>query len=320
MCAATKLVSPRAMGSEANEADMTLSVDAASAADPCLNCGVALVGRYCHGCGQKALVHRSVTAFGHDLVHGIWHFDGKLWRTLPMLMLWPGELTRAYIDGQRARFLSPLSMFLFAVFLTFAVFGIFGLGQSESQPGDQVTARPPARSAQGANVNIDLGGEGGIVPRLRGNFSILNATSDIPLINDVLAKARENPSLMFYKLQNSAYKYAWAMIPLSALFLWLLYPFNRRFGLYDHLVFVTYSLCFMLLLLVVLRLASALLASGWIVGVMTLVPIAHIYRQLRGTYGDRRLAAALRTVAVLIGALIILIAFMAALLALGAWD
>lgn len=311
------------MGSEASDADTALGVDAASAADPCLNCGAALIGRYCHGCGQKALVHRSVTAFGHDLVHGIWHFDGKLWRTLPMLLWRPGKLTSAYIDGQRARFLSPLSMFLFAVFLTFAVFGIFGLGQSESQPGGQVTAQPPAHSAQGANasnVTIDLGGEGGIVPRLRGNSSILNATSDVPLINAVLAKARENPSLMLYKLQNAAYKYAWAMIPLSALFLWLLYPFNRRFALYDHLVFVTYSLCFMLLLLVVLRLASALLVPDWIVGVMTVLPIAHIYRQLRGTYGDRRLAAALRTVAVLIGALIILIAFTAALLALGAWD
>ena len=50
------------------------------------------------------------------------HFDGKFWRTLPMLAWRPGELTRRYIDGERARFVSPMALFLFSVFLMFAVF------------------------------------------------------------------------------------------------------------------------------------------------------------------------------------------------------
>ena len=37
-----------------------------------------------------------------------------------------GELTRRYIDGQRARFVSPIALFLFCVFLTFAVMGLTG--------------------------------------------------------------------------------------------------------------------------------------------------------------------------------------------------
>ena len=40
-------------------------------------------------------------------------------RTLPMLAWKPGELTRRYIDGQRARFVSPIALFLFCVFLMF---------------------------------------------------------------------------------------------------------------------------------------------------------------------------------------------------------
>ena len=40
------------------------------------------------------------------------------------------------------------------------------------------------------------------------------------------------------------------LIPLSVPFLWLLFPFSRRFRLYDHTVFVTYSLSFMTLLVV----------------------------------------------------------------------
>ena len=40
-----------------------------------------------------------------------------------MLVRRPGELTRRYIEGERAKFISPLALFLFSVFLLFAVVG-----------------------------------------------------------------------------------------------------------------------------------------------------------------------------------------------------
>lgn len=92
----------------------------------CLNCGTPLVGEYCHRCGQKGHVHRSLGAFGHDLLHGVFHFEGKIWRTLPMLAWRPGELTRRYIAGERASFVSPVALFLFSVFVMFAVISAFG--------------------------------------------------------------------------------------------------------------------------------------------------------------------------------------------------
>ena len=72
----------------------------------CLNCGAELAGPFCHECGQHAHVHRTLSSFFHDFLHGVLHFEGKIWRTLPMLVWRPGELTRRYIDGQRARFVS----------------------------------------------------------------------------------------------------------------------------------------------------------------------------------------------------------------------
>src|SRR3569832_1054154 len=106
----------------------------------CLNCGAPLQGAYCHNCGQTAHVHRSLAAFWHDLAHGVLHFEGKIWRTLPMLAWRPGELTRRYIAGERARFVSPMALFLFSVFLMFAVFslvgGPFALGNTNLSAGD----------------------------------------------------------------------------------------------------------------------------------------------------------------------------------------
>jgi len=94
--------------------------------EECLNCGTPLTGAYCHACGQQGHIHRTIGAFMHDLLHGALHFEGKLWHTLPMLTFRPGKLTRRYIEGQRARFVSPMALFLFTVFLMFAVFQMVG--------------------------------------------------------------------------------------------------------------------------------------------------------------------------------------------------
>jgi hypothetical protein len=59
-----------------------------------------------------------------EFLHGIWHFDSKAWRTLPMLVFRPGKLTREYIEGKRARYIAPLALFLLSVFLMFFVFGL----------------------------------------------------------------------------------------------------------------------------------------------------------------------------------------------------
>jgi hypothetical protein len=99
----------------------------------CLNCGSRLAGDYCHACGQKAHVHRTLSAFWHDLLHSVMHFDGKLWRTLPLLAWKPGELTRRYIRGERARFVSPIALFLFTVFLMFAILSLAGLGLDSAE-------------------------------------------------------------------------------------------------------------------------------------------------------------------------------------------
>src|SRR5439155_7755576 len=59
---------------------------------------------------QAAHLHRSLWHLGEELLHGLLHFDAKGWRTLPLLIGRPGLLTRRYIDGQRARYVSPLAL------------------------------------------------------------------------------------------------------------------------------------------------------------------------------------------------------------------
>jgi len=92
----------------------------------CANCDRILHGHFCSHCGQAAHVTRSVAHLGEELLHGLTHFDGKAWRTLPALVFRPGRLTYDYIHGKRARYIAPMALFLFTVFLMFFVFGMMG--------------------------------------------------------------------------------------------------------------------------------------------------------------------------------------------------
>lgn len=85
----------------------------------CANCAAPLAGPFCAQCGQRAHLHHSMAEVFHDFLHGITHIDGKAWKTLPMLLFQPGRLTRSYIDGQRARYIAPVPLFLMVVFLMF---------------------------------------------------------------------------------------------------------------------------------------------------------------------------------------------------------
>ena len=112
-------------------------------------------------------------------------------------------------------------------------------------------------------------------------------------LSGFIDKTKANPELVFYKVKTNAYKFSWALIPISVPFVWMLFPFSRRFRLYDHTVFVTYSLCFMMLLLI----AGSTLGLVWpsIASLLFFVPPFHMYRQLKGAYRLGRWGALWRT-------------------------
>jgi hypothetical protein len=323
----------------------------------CLNCGTALVGEFCHACGQNGHVHKTLTSIGHDLLHGVFHFEGKVWRTIPMLVFHPGKLTRRYIDGERARFVSPLALFLFFVFLMFASIQSVGGGDLNLDAPTQTRAEKVATiDGQIAEVQAELskaqaieakGGEAaddvsgdivGLKARLQGlktvrttivggkdGAKVSNLSTGVgknwPRLNHAIEKANANPELALYKLQSAAYKYSWALIPISVPFVALLFLWRRRFKLYDHAIFVTYSLGFMMLLVTAFSVLLTVGAPGWIPGLLlAFAPPVHIFVQLRGAYALGRFSALWRTVALLIFGNITITLFAMMLLGLGLME
>ena len=312
----------------------------------CLNCGALLTGPFCSACGQHAHVHRTLGAFFHDFAHGVLHFEGKIWRTLPLLAWKPGSLTRRYIDGQRASFVSPVALFLFSVFLMFAVLSATGnvnpsfngshdlVAQQRSAQAELVQLQKRrvdlvAKGRSTASLDKDIGEARENIEIIQGlrqhgiSSAVINKdstiTTDIPWLKEAFQKAKENPDLLLYKLKSNSYKWSWAIIPLSVPFVWLLFPFSRRFRVYDHVVFVTYSLAFMTLLVTVGALVSALGASE-AAGLILFVPPVHMYRQLRGAYGVGRWGAVWRTTLLVAFAVLVLTGFIVLMAALGVFD
>ena len=356
------------------------SADATNARPACLNCGSALTGAFCAACGQAAHIHRSFVSLGHDILHGVFHFDTKLWRTLPELVLRPGRLTRRYVDGERAKFISPMALYLMSVFLMYAVFSFTGGAAPTIDAGDipgaarfqidnsaaiEVTqqridefeaelAAPDLPADQRVQLEARLAGLETSLEVMesigRGDWANVERIQEF--VEDEIDREREreaaqltdaeadanappsdgrwrlaiedlnrNPGLMAYKLKTNGYKFSWLLVPLSIPFMWPLFFWRRNIKAYDHAVFVTYSISFMMLLLIFTSLLGLMgLGAGFIALILMFVPPVHIYKQLRGTYGVSRFGAFVRMCLLLFAALIVLSIYMTLLVGIGALD
>ena len=69
---------------------------------------------------------RRLTTFVKDALHGAFDTDARLWRSLRLLMMKPGELTAEHMRGRRRIYLSPLQLFLLANLLFFTMISTIG--------------------------------------------------------------------------------------------------------------------------------------------------------------------------------------------------
>lgn len=314
----------------------------------CTDCGAETEGRFCANCGQPTHVHRTLLHLGEELLHGVMHFDARIWRTLPLLVLNPGRLTREWVEGARTRYVSPLALFLFTIFVTFFILSFVHMpepvmslagqraaAQTEvgaaaadaerrrqrvtrlerqaataSEPGEQQEIRANLQEAQadlqeatarrdeavadlrrlteeaGPDTRADGLAAGSWQAGLKDWAAEIYHSDDAGPIEKKIAKKLQNPDLAVYKLQQTLYKFAFLLVPLSIPFMALLFLHRRRVSLYDHGVFVLYSLTFMALQGLVIF--GLFMINPWLGGTAWLlsnfVTPVHIFAQLKGAY------------------------------------
>ena len=122
------------------------AANAAAGTARCPNCGTPRTGHFCANCGQKAApLAPTLASFMHEFTHEVVNVDGKIFRSVRLLLTRPGFLTREIFAGRRASYLSPIRLYLIASILAFAAmtfFNSFGEVNFEYTPSPGETVDP----------------------------------------------------------------------------------------------------------------------------------------------------------------------------------
>lgn len=90
----------------------------------CPNCDTSLKVKdnFCPTCGQQN--HDLKVPFHHlltELLESIFHFETKFFTTLKSIFTQPGQITRDFWEGKRARYMHPFRLYVFVSFIFFLV-------------------------------------------------------------------------------------------------------------------------------------------------------------------------------------------------------
>lgn len=116
-------------------------------------------------------------------------------------------------------------------------------------------------------------------------------------------------------METWAERFAFLMLPISTLLLSVLFVFQRRFFLFDHMIFSLHSLSAMGLLLTTAMLTS-LIVDDW--ALLLLIPApAHLFAHMRGVYRTSVIGALIRMSLLFFGSVIAVLMLMFGLVAVG---
>lgn len=249
----------------------------ASAAQPgaCAACGGALLGEFCHACGERRLRPDEMTlrAFVRDVASEVADLDSRAARSLRALLTRPGLLTAEWVAGRRRAYLGPLKLFLAA----FAAILLVG----------RLLTRPVSAESERA---LDASWAGGVVSAVASRLEIPQAE----------ALQRLNATALSHLSWLSVF------IPVGLAAVLALVFLRRRRGYVEHLVFAAHASAFFFILgmgmLLMQRLAGGDTRVGQVLGGMVIAAMwVYLWRAVARVYGDRGWGAALRAGLLVIG-------------------
>ncbi|MBS1783777.1 MAG: DUF3667 domain-containing protein [Bacteroidetes bacterium] len=235
----------------------------------CLNCGTALIDRYCQYCGQENVEPKE--SLWHLLGHvfnDITHFDGKFFSTIKLLITKPGFLSEEYVEGRRVRYLHPVRMYLFLSFVLFLLAFSIQNNQhviSDTSKKDTAHNNPNTISfvVPKATDSIKKDREAKTVAEYDSIQSHIKPNLRDGWLKHALVRrkiasleyAEKRPSIWIDESTNifkhSLPKMLFISVPLFATLLWLLYIRKRKkYYFVAHGVFAMHLYCAMYLFLI----------------------------------------------------------------------
>lgn len=251
----------------------------------CLNCGAEAPGNFCPVCGQETATDpQPLAASLRDAIARSAGRDGKLRRTLALLLFAPGALTVEHHAGRRVHTLRPLQIYLLASVVVFAAVQVFALDLGLRVVGDQGvyllrSARPSPATGQHMRLTP---------------VQIILDHADTPGVQRLRAMSPDE-RFAFLKARRTA-AVSWfllLLVPLLALTLGIFFRRPRR-SYAEHLVFGLHGQAFLLLALLAEAFVPPIAANA-----LSLLVFAWFAIAFRRVYGGPWPATLVRTAAIL---------------------
>ena len=255
----------------------------------CLNCGTALQGDYCYQCGQAAKdTRRLFIGLVQDVFIETLAIDGKLIRSIALLLWRPGRVARRFLDGQRVRYSPPFRLYLFtSVFFFLALFAVLKLpdGPPEQVGPDSDVALNAAEMEDMRELANDLAVNG--VTDLEDvlddidsgevNRSFQDETWEedvsysgpawlephVKRMYEAAQRTAKDPRLMIASTRANLPRFLLIAPVIYGLTLMLLYVYRRKYLIYDHFIVSLYMHAALYAYLLLALLLSRVPVIGW---------------------------------------------------------
>ncbi len=269
----------------------------------CLNCGTHLRGQYCGHCGQRSRTRLiSIWQLLREAFGDLLELDSRLWRTVLPLLTRPGQLTRDYLEGRRARYMPPFRTYLVlsVIFFVVAFFdpqdelGLFFEPEPQQTSGEETNESDDDNNLFENCETASIADEEDLPEWVKKRFPD-DRVRQICERN----KARGIDNFAGAMLDNIPVALI-VLLPFMALVLKVLYPLSRRYFV-EHLLFFVHFHAFfflMLILQILFSRATGLLGpeDGTVDSISTLVLVVasfyipvYLYKAMRHVYGQAHL-------------------------------
>ena len=270
----------------------------------CPNCNFFLGERpanYCSTCGQETALRPVAKGWLRFAKDNVSH-EGKIARTLALLIFWPGELTRRYLAGKRISYVLPLRLYFATSLVFFVVVKIFGAGNllHTKVDGKEVESSVAfAKAQEGAKTKGDFKKllpdknpqseqpDSGLDARFLDKINCGESSAPCQKMRALMKEKYGDASIRVVSRQvrDRVIGYApnalFALLPVFALFTKILY-WRRRMPYRDHLVYALHVHSFTFLLLLVFSLVPSTFAD-W----LALAGTVYYVMALRRAFGGR---------------------------------
>jgi hypothetical protein len=252
----------------------------------CRNCAAPLNGQFCARCGQRALPpHPTVRELVGDAYGELAGWDGKFVQTVRLLVQRPGLLTQDVIEGRRARYLSPVRLYLMCSVLYFLISaGVprpdveFEVGAGVDLGISDTVDSTPGQMALGRAIDAGISN---LTPAERALAEAEIAAQPRVVRPMLEAMARDYQGLM-RRASETMPRVLFALIPALAVILAL---FHRGRHFPEHVYFALHFEAFIFLVLI---LVAAVQYVRWLPALVVAQGVAAVWIVAYGVVAQRR--------------------------------